>query len=86
MTVEERVQGALRAAQPGNALRALVTDLAREGCAKAEIIESLENFLVRHRTGANYREKDEEALLDVLDALHGWCHPASELLPEPPGR
>ena len=86
MTVEERVQGALRAAQPGNALRALVTDLAREGRSKAEIIESLEDFLVRHRTGADYREKDEEALLDVLDALHGWCHPASELLPEPPGR
>jgi len=86
MTLEERIQGALRAAQPGTALRALVADLAREGRQKAAIVESFENFLVQHRTRADFLEKDEEAVLDVLDALHGRCHPTAELLPDPPAR
>ena len=31
------------------------------------------------------RESDEDAVLDVMDALLGWCHPSAELLPEKPG-
>jgi hypothetical protein len=84
MTLEERVQSALRTSEP--ALRALVRDLAREGHAKSEIIELLERVVLQQRTGGEVREEDEEALLDLLDALRGWCHPTAELLPEKPAR
>jgi hypothetical protein len=82
MPLDERIHCALRSAQPALALRTLVADLAREGCGKPEILELLENFVVQQRTRADYREKDEEAVMDVLDALNGWCHPVAELLPE----
>lgn len=85
MTLEERVHSALRSAQPAAGLRALVGDLAREGHGKADVLELFENIVVQQRTGADFRDKDEEAMLDVLDALRGWCHPAAELLPEQPG-
>jgi hypothetical protein len=81
MTVEERVRSALRSTQPAQALRALVNDLADEGQAKPQIVELIENFLGQQRMQADFRDVDEDALLDVLDALNGWCHPKSELLP-----
>src|SRR5713101_2108525 len=82
VTFEERVHAALRSTQPAHALRALVDDLAREGRGKAEILELLEIFVVQQRTHPDFRDEDEEAMLDVLDALRGWCHPAAELFPE----
>jgi hypothetical protein len=42
----------------------------------------LEGFLVRLRTRADYRDSDEDAVLDVMDSLTGWCHPDARL---PPG-
>ena len=81
MTLEERVRSALRSTQPAQALRALVNDLADDGHAKPQIIELLESFVVQQRSHPDFREGDEEALLDVLDALSGSCHPAAELLP-----
>jgi len=86
MTLEQRVASALHSAQAASALRALVADLAREGRAKTEIVELLDNVVVRQRTAADFREEDEETVLEVLDALRGWCHPAAELLPEKPVR
>lgn len=82
MTFAERVDIALRSAQPGTALRALIADLGREGRGNAEIIELLENLVAERRTRADFREEHEEAILDVLDALRGWCHPAAKLLPK----
>jgi len=32
------------------------------------------------RTWPDYRETDEDAVLDVMDALTGWCHPDAQLL------
>jgi hypothetical protein len=86
MTIEERVYSALRSSQPATALRALVGDLSGEGRGKAEIIELFENLVVQQRGRTDSREEYEDAILDVLDALRGWCHPAAELLPEKPGR
>jgi hypothetical protein len=31
----------------------------------------------------NYQKEKEEALLDVLDSLSGWCHPSKHLLTDP---
>jgi hypothetical protein len=86
MTSEGRVQTALRSAEPVRALRVLAQDLAREGSTKAEIHGLLEKFLVQLRTRPDFGEGDEEAVLDVMDALTGWCHPSAELLPEKPAR
>ncbi len=86
MNAEERVETALRSAEPAQALRGLVQDLAREGLARTAIAELLERSLAQLRTRPDFSASDEDAVLDVLDALTGWCHPSAELLPDKPGR
>jgi hypothetical protein len=86
MNPEDRVANALRSPEPVPALRVVVQELAREGKTKTEIYGLLEKFLVRLRAQPDVAEGDEEAVLDVLDALSGWCHPSAELLPDKPAR
>ena len=81
MTLNERLQKALRASNPGQNLGQTTLELFHEGRSQEEIYNLLEEFLLRLRTRADYRGSDEEALLDTLDALTGWCHPEARLLP-----
>jgi len=79
--LEERCEKALHSPDPGRALRALVQDLSREGLQKEEIYELLEKFLTHLRRKEGRRQSDEDLVLDVMDALTGWCHPEAQLLP-----
>jgi hypothetical protein len=81
MNLEERLHKALRTPNPGQALRLVVLDLSQEGRNREEIYHLFEQFLVRSRARTDFREADEEVLLDTLDALTGWCHPEARLLP-----
>jgi hypothetical protein len=82
MTTQERLETAPRSSAPGRTLRTLVQDLAREGIAKGQIYDLLEKLVLRLRTQPDYRETEEEAILDVMDALDGWCHPSAQLMPD----
>jgi hypothetical protein len=86
MTFEDRMATALRSPEPVPALRGMVQDLAREGTTRTEIYDMLEKFLVQRRSQPDFAEREEEAVLDVMDALTGWCHPSAHLLPEKPAR
>lgn len=81
----DRLEAALHTPEPVPSVRALVQDRARGGSTKTEISGLLESFLVQLRTRPDFRDADEEAILDVLDALSGWCHPSAELLPDSRG-
>jgi len=81
MTYEERCDIALQAKEPERALRALVLDLAKEGRNKAELYGLMEAVLAQLRA-RQAREDREAAVLNVMDALTGWCHPAARLLPD----
>jgi hypothetical protein len=82
MIALERLENALRSTRPGHNLRALVRELANEGHAKSAIYEALERLLAHLRAQERTPPSDEEVVLDVMDALSGWCHPDAELLPE----
>jgi hypothetical protein len=71
MAVLERLEIALRSSEPGQALRAVVKDLAREGFTKPQINELLERLRVQLRMQADYRESDEELILDIMDNWMG---------------
>jgi hypothetical protein len=86
MTAEERLRTALRSGEPAGALRALVQDLVHEGSVKTEIYELLEKFLLQLRGKGDFHGTDEGMVLDVMDALTGWCHASAELLPAKPTR
>ncbi len=78
-TDTERFEFALHEPEPGVALRTVVLDLAAEGFAKPDVYARLEKFLLDRRRREDHSELDEDALLDVMDALVGWCHPAAQL-------
>lgn len=84
MAVHNSVETALRSAEPARALRALVEDLARQGSTKTMIYGLLEESLAKLRKQPDYRVAHEDALLDTMDSLTGWCHPSAQLLPEKP--
>ena len=86
MTAQERLETALRSKDPGLRLRGLVEDLAREGIAKPQIYQLLESLLSQLRMRADFSQTAEESILDVMDALDGWCHPSAKLLPDEPVR
>jgi hypothetical protein len=79
MNADNRCEAALQSEEPERRLRTLVLDLANEGRGNSEIYALLENVLVRLRAD-NGPEEQEESILNVMDALTGWCHPAARLL------
>ena len=78
-TSTERLQAALGKPGPARTLRAVVLELAAEGCAKREITVLLEKLLLDLRGRPEHREDDEDAVLDVLDGLAGWCQEEARL-------
>ena len=82
MSTAERLQAALDSPNPADALRAVVAELASEGLRKPDIYALLEKLLLDVRDRKDHGESDEDAVLDVMDALAGWCHPDARLLPE----
>jgi hypothetical protein len=81
MTHEERCELALQAKEPERALRALILDLTKEGRGEAELYGLLEGTLARLRARGGGEDR-EDAVLNVMDALTGWCHPGARLAPE----
>jgi hypothetical protein len=73
---------ALNAANPAFALRDAVQVLDAAGTRKKEIQSSLEILLQESRQGENAGAIHEDAILDVLDSLEGWCHANARLLPD----
>lgn len=81
MTPTERLHAALEKPDPARTLRVVVLELAAEGCPKREISVLLEKLLLDLRSRPDHREADEDAVLDVLDGLAGWCQVDARLLP-----
>jgi hypothetical protein len=87
MIAQERFVQALAAAQPAQALRSLVEQLSQEGKSKQDIYDALARQLLLVRASAGDQGAEEEMLLEVMDALSGWCNPSAQLLPgEEPAR
>jgi hypothetical protein len=81
MIEESLYERALATPSPAVALRAAVEGLSAQGHPKADVYTSLEQLLHRLRSQGG-RGGHEEVVLDIMDALTGWCHPNARLLPE----
>ena len=64
------------------AMRSAVERFAAEKHSKAEILESLSQYLDILRSRPGHTDEDEDVVLDTIDALTGWCHPSARLLPD----
>jgi hypothetical protein len=80
--IDQRIQQALSSSDPVNDLRNWVLHLLAEGQTHEAILELLER--TRQQLREADRETDEEAVMDVMDFLVGWCSPHMKLPPEQP--
>ena len=73
MPLDECFERALRSPEPTNRLRSLALNLSAEGHSHDAILETFEK--ARQELRAADREADEDAVMDVMDILVGWCSP-----------
>lgn len=79
MKYKEQFENALSSPEPLQALNALIFELAAQGYRRTEIYQLFEDFvLFLRQTGDDVAAK-EEFLMEVMDALTGWCHPQAQL-------
>jgi cell fate (sporulation/competence/biofilm development) regulator YlbF (YheA/YmcA/DUF963 family) len=73
MRIDDKVERALAAADSFEQFRALVLELRADGHSSSAILDQFER--VRQHLRQAGREADEDALLEVMDCLVGWCSP-----------
>ncbi len=73
MAVATRFERALGSPNPVAALRRLAQQLLDGGSEPAAVRTQFEE--VRRRLREEAREADEDAVMDVMDFLDGWCSP-----------
>jgi flagellin-specific chaperone FliS len=80
--IDQRIEQALRSSEAVQELRKLALHLFAEGQTRQAILEVFEH--TRQQLRQANREADEDAVMDVMDCLVGWCSPGMELPPEQP--
>jgi hypothetical protein len=82
MPIPERLIAAKDAPDPARAIREAVIELRDAGRTKDEVSAWLNDLLVSVRREQS-EPTSEDAILNTLDAVEGWCHPSARLFPEP---
>jgi len=77
MAIDRVMQEALQSPDPVGALRALAERLLAEGEPPPSVLATFEQ--ARQTLRAENRERDEDAVMDVMDFLVGWCSPHMKL-------
>jgi hypothetical protein len=77
MTLEERFDAALHSSDRVGALRNLAQSLLDERYLLDTVYAEFEQ--VRQRLREAGREDEEDAVMDVMDFLTGWCSPHARL-------
>jgi len=80
--IDQRIEHALKSSAPVNELREVVLHLLADGQTREAVLELLER--ARQQLRQADRETDEDAVMDVMDFLVGWCSPHMKLPPEQP--
>ena len=82
MSLDAPIEQALRSPEPIHALRSLAESLFAHGKDRAAVLAVFED--ARRQLREADRGADEDAVLDVMDFLVGWCSPHMSLPPKQP--
>jgi hypothetical protein len=77
----EEFESAVRTSEPVDALRKLALEFAARSYSRDRVRELFQQFLVRLQEGTADREADEDAVMDGVDMIDGWCGPHARLFP-----
>jgi len=75
--IDPRIEEALRTDSPVWRLRDLAANLLSQGRDREEVLALFEQ--ARSQLREADREADEDAVMDVMDFLTGWCSPHMKL-------
>jgi hypothetical protein len=77
----DRFHRAMQSDRSGEELRRTILALAQEGHTKEEIYGAMNELLdqVREKHGGA-ESAEEDIILEIMDALTGWCHPKARLM------
>ena len=78
--IDKRIEVALQGNDPVKELRDLTLHLLSNGQTRDAILELFEH--ARQQLRQADREAEEDALMDAMDFLVGWCSPHMKLPPE----
>jgi hypothetical protein len=77
MTLRDQVESALKSPEPVLELRDLAAGMLRTGRTHDDVLANFE--AVRSQLRNADREADEDAVMDVMDFIIGWCSPHMKL-------
>jgi hypothetical protein len=80
--IDQRIEDALRSSGPVHNLRSLARQLLADGQPREAVLALFERARQQLRQAG--RETEEDAVMDVMDFLVGWCSPHMKLPPEQP--
>lgn len=80
MTNAEYLEAALKEPNPGPACHSLAVTLKDAGLPQAELLKLFEEARERHARDID--ETCENALLDTMEYIAGWCLPEKRLYPD----
>jgi hypothetical protein len=80
--IDQGIEQALTSSEPVTEPRNWVQHLLAEGQTREAVFELLER--ARQQLQQADREIDEDAVMDAMDFLVGWCSPHMKLSPEQP--
>jgi hypothetical protein len=79
MSFQQKLENALHSPEPPRALRDAIQQAYRDGSSRDFIYRELEQFLILRRQSKDHSGADEDLILDLMDAVTGWCHPSARL-------
>jgi hypothetical protein len=77
MTLDVRIEEALRSSDRVRELRRLAHRLLDEGIKADTLLSAFER--AREHLRSAHRDQEEDAVMDAMDFLTGWCSPHMKL-------
>lgn len=77
----DRLERALAAAKPPDALWELARELQEAGTSREKLLALFDAARERHENDAD--ETCYDAILDTIDCIVGWCASSQRIYPEP---
>ena len=76
-SISARMENAVQASSPTNALADLASALKAEGMSQFEMYRLFDEYRAKHQSDADETRCD--AILDTMDVIVGWCSPTARL-------
>jgi len=79
MDIWERYDAAMASPSPDWSFGRIADELAAEGHSREEVLSIFHEFLARVQQTEPNESPKQDAVLDVMDCITGWCQPRNAI-------